>query len=406
MLEICVMTRLRTTLAVGVAAIFLSACQVQKSANPLSPQVAGPIAGVVISSPALLEPGQDWEMRTRDQPIKLLFQNANSNGERPLTYSFDLASDADFKNIVFARTGVKPDQGPETRFQLPDRLAAGTYWWRTRAEDGANASPYSAVKSFNVLAEVVLSAPIPSSPIGGTVVSDLTPDFRIKAGARSGVTAHLEYIIQVSNNSSFTSIAATFHTTETGAETRLAPNYSFLHDRTYYWRVRAWHTADGSENSNWSATQTFRTPKPPVELPPPPPPPGGVGGGPGGGDLSKCNSSKGSDIAECIEAKYPQYRRAGVSLDQRKRDMQYLRDRLIEHALCKGLQVGQNWKRGGPEVSNDFITFHTGGRWVGVDIASGYDDMSEPLNMMWYQHGAGTNWGHPYHKPYPYTCPK
>ena len=74
--------------------VLLSACQVQKSANPLSPQVAGPIAGVEISTPALLEPGQDWELRTRDQPIKLLFQNSNTNGDRPLTYSFDLAADS------------------------------------------------------------------------------------------------------------------------------------------------------------------------------------------------------------------------------------------------------------------------------------------------------------------------
>ena len=117
---------------------------------------------------------------------------------------------------MFARTGVKPDEGGETRFQLPDRLAAGTYWWRTRAEDGANASPYSAVKSFNVLAEVVLASPIPSTPKNGATISDITPDFRVKAGARSGVTADLEYIVQISNNSSFSSIAAIFTTKEDG----------------------------------------------------------------------------------------------------------------------------------------------------------------------------------------------
>ena len=85
--------------------------------------------------------------------------------------------------------------------------------------------------------------------------------------------------------------------------------------------------------------------------------------------------------------------------------MQFLRDRLIEHATCKGLTVGLNLKRGGPEVSNDFITFFTLGRWVGVDIAGSYDDTSQPLTMMWYQHGAATNWGYPYHKPYgPVNC--
>src|SRR5687767_7814646 len=210
-LEICVMTKLCTKLVVGgAAALFLSSCQVNKSANPLSPAVAGPIEGVVISTPNLLEPGQDWEMKTRDQPLKLLFQNADSNGVRPLKYSFDIASDAEFKKIVFARTGIEPADGPVTTFQLPEKLAAGTYWWRTRAEDGANTGSYSETKSFIVLAEVILAPPIPVSPANGATISDITPEFKIKANNRSGVTAEIEYIVQVSNNSSFTSIAAMF----------------------------------------------------------------------------------------------------------------------------------------------------------------------------------------------------
>ncbi len=106
-------------------------------------------------------------MESRDQPLKLLFQNADTNGVRPLKYSFDIALDAAFKNIVFARTGVEPNAAGVTQFQLPDKLAAGTYWWRTRAEDGANTGPYSAAKSFKVLAEVVLAPPIPSTPSNG-----------------------------------------------------------------------------------------------------------------------------------------------------------------------------------------------------------------------------------------------
>ena len=393
------MTRLCTNAILGVAAtVFLSGCQLEKSASPLSPAVAGPIEGVVISTPALLEPGQDWEMKARDQPLKMLFQNSNSSGVRPLKYSLEIASDAGFKNIVFARTGLEPSPAETTQFQLPDKLAAGTYWWRTRADDGANTGPYSIVKSFIVFAEVVLAPPLPSLPFQNSTVSDSTPVFKAKANSRSGVTAPIEYIFQVSNNSSFTSIAATFSAPETGSETTIDRNYAFLYGRTYYWRVRAWHTAEGSDLSNWSATVIFKTPQEPSAPPPPSSP--GPSPSPAPGNPSSCNSSKGSDIAECIEAKYPQYRKAGVSLATRKSNMQFLRDRLIEHAKCKGLQVGQNLKRGGPEISNDFITFFTGGRWVGVDIASGYDDTSDTLNMMWYQHGASTNYGYPYYSPY------
>jgi hypothetical protein len=402
------MTRPCTKLIVGgLAAVFLSACQVQKSANPLSPQVAGPVEGVVISTPNLLEPGQDWELRTRDQPVKLLFQNADTNGVRPLKYSFDIASDAEFKNIVFARTGIEPAEGPVTTFQLPDKLAAGTYWWRTRAEDGANTGPYSATKSFNVLAEVILAPPIPASPANGATIDDLTPEFKIKAGNRSGVTADIEYILQVSNNSSFSSIAAIFTEKETWPETRIDENYSFLYERTYYWRVRAWHTADGSDLSNWSPTQTFKTPKPRVIEPPPPPPGGdGGGGGGGGGDLSKCNSSAGKDIAACIEARYPQYLAARVSLDRRKANMAFLRDRMIEHGKCRGLDLGLNLKRGGPSISYDFLVWRRPGHHdTGVDIARGYDDTGNRLSLGWLTYGADRNYGHPYYKAYgPVNC--
>ena len=92
-----------------------------------------------------------------------------------------------------------------------------------------------------MLAEVVLAPPIPSSPSNGSTASDLDADFRVKAGDRSGVTAEIEYTLQVSNNSSFTSIAATFIQGENWPETTFDRNYVFLHGRTYYWRVRARH---------------------------------------------------------------------------------------------------------------------------------------------------------------------
>ena len=248
---------------------------------------------------------------------------------------------------------------------------------------------------------VVLEPPTLVSPSNGVTLSGIVPQFTVKAGNRSGVTGPIEYILEVSNDAAFTSIAARFFQDETLPDTTIAQDYSFLNSKTYYWRARTGHDR-GADLSGWSATRTFKTPVPTE-----------AGGGGGGGSASggggtnpaSCNSSKGSDIAKCIEARYPQYRRAGVSLDQRKRDMQFLRDRLIEHATCKGLTVGLNLKRGGPEISNDFITFFTLGRWVGVDIASGYDDTRSTLSMMWYQHGASTSWGFPYHKPYgPVNC--
>lgn len=385
-----------------IAATTLTACQVEKSANPLSPSIAGPVEGVVISTPHLLEPGQDWEMNSKDQPIKLLIHNAGTNGVRPLKYAFEIATDSAFKNIIFARTNVEPGADGQTKLQLPDKLAAGTYWWRTRAEDGANTGPYSPVKSFQVLAEVVLSPPNPASPDGGTTLTDLTPTFVIKAGNRSGTTSDLEYTLQVANNSSFSSIAATFVVTETWPQTTIDRNYSFLNGRTYYWRVRARHTAD-SEVSNWSVTQWFKTPEAAAA-----PAPGNPGSSPdpspSPSNPSACNSSNGSDIAECIESRYPQYLVANVSLSRREENTKFLRNKIIEHAKCKGLDVGLNLKRGGPSISVDFIAWRRSGRTEGVDVVSGWDDTKRRLSLSWHTYGP-PNYGHPTYKDYgPVSC--
>jgi hypothetical protein len=88
-----------------------------------------------------------------------------------------------------------------------------------------------------------------------------------------------------------------------------------------------------------------------------------------------------------------------VSLSQRVANMQFLRNRMIEHANCRGLDVGLNLKRGGPSISNDFVAWKTNGRVQGVDIASSYDDTRKQLNLMWHTYGP-PDYGFPYYKDY------
>ena len=89
-------------------------CEAQKSSNPLSPSVAGPIPGTQITAPKLLEPAQSFKFRSSQQPIRLLIENASSTGVRPLSYTFELSADPAFGSKAFARSGVPPGEGGRT----------------------------------------------------------------------------------------------------------------------------------------------------------------------------------------------------------------------------------------------------------------------------------------------------
>lgn len=276
------------------ALLFLVGCQTEKSANPLSPSIAGPIEGVVISQPNLLEPGQDWQMHMRDQPIRLLIQNADTTGQRPITYRIQIASDANFNSIVFDRGGIPPGEDGLTRLQLPDALATGrTYWWRARAEDGANTGDYSNVVAFQTIAPVQLGPPVAVSPSGGETLTTLLPKFKVRAGSRSGPAERIVYVLQVATDQAFSSIVAIFVQDEAGAETTIAEDYTFP-QRKYYWRVRAFDRGDSGASSPWSATATFS-----IELPAPEPAPSPS---PSPGSCNDPSTAKG--IIQCERNKY------------------------------------------------------------------------------------------------------
>src|SRR3954466_12257796 len=100
------MTSRASTITCGLLLLALGGCQTSKSSSPTAPTVAGPIAGVSISAPVLLEPSQGFRFKESEQPIKLVVQNATTNGVRALTYTFEVASDSGFSSKVFGRTGV------------------------------------------------------------------------------------------------------------------------------------------------------------------------------------------------------------------------------------------------------------------------------------------------------------
>ena len=368
------MTSRLVRISFALLTVALAGCETSKSSNPTAPTVAGPIPGVNISAPGLVEPLQGFKFKESEQPIRLVVQNSTSSGVRPLTYTFEVAADSGFTSKVFSRSAVAPGENNRTSVQI-DRLEIGrAYYWRAWAEDGANTGA-TATAGFEIYPRPAVNAPSAVSPVNNEVVAGATPTLRVRNATWVGPVGGLAYEFQVATDQSFSRLVAAGIVNEGAADTTFHST-ALPASAGFFWRARA---SDGENASGWSGTQGFRTPAAPAPTPPPTPPPGGNGG--------SCASSNGTTIINCISAKYPDRLVAGISLSQRQANMMFLRDRIIEAGRCGGLDLGWNLKRGGPEISIDFLTERVGGQVIGHDIAFDYDNTSTTLRLYW---GDGT----------------
>jgi hypothetical protein len=350
-------------------------CDRVKSATPLSPTLAGPIKGVEISVPSPVQPAPGQQIKDAEQPLTLVFANAQSNSVRPFKLQLQIAVDEGFSTVVYSQNGIAPAaDGAQNRVVLPSKLQAGrVYFWRTRADDGANASEWSAPVIFEILQPVVLGVPEPLSPVANVRVLTATPQLRVRNGVSTGPHGALSYHFQASTSSAFTGLIGDGFVPEGAGETVVTVPKSPGTDMVVYWRVRI---TDGENIGPWSRTESYRTP-----LTNTPPPGGGGGGVPG--SPKTCASNNGAAIVACIEATYPTYRAAGVSHSQREANMAFLRDRIIESGICGGLDLAWNLKRGVGPHSIDALAWRTGGRDEVVDIGQAYDDTSQVLRLQW-----------------------
>ena len=271
----------------------LIACEAEKSSNPLSPTVAGPIPGVEITSPKLIEPQQGFRLKESQQPVRLVIENSSSNGVRPLSYRFEVSADSAFESILFARTAVPPGEGGRTSVQS-DPLGLGrSYYWRARAEDGANTGPFMSAR-FEVLPKPFLGGPSTISPVNNDRVAARRPTLRIRNADRNVAVGQVSYTFLIARDQAFAQPTAWETVGEGPGETSWTSNVDLDYNLTYYWRARA---TDGETTSDWTAAQVFRSPNAPAPAPGPGPAPGPAPGGP-------CISSSAEAIVQCERSKF------------------------------------------------------------------------------------------------------
>jgi hypothetical protein len=343
----------------------LAGCEATKSSTPLSPSVAGPIPGVEISTPKTLDP-VSVRIPAAQQPLTLLIENASSTGPRPLTLTVELAADVNFSTRLYSQSGIAPGSGGRTSVRLQDALAPGrSYYWRVRAEDGANTGPFSPAASFDVYTPVVLGEPILLAPIGNEQVDSRRPKFRFANAPRSGPSGSISYIIEVSQNPAFAPAFTIGPVPEAPNQTTADSPQDAPLDSVLYWRVKA---TDGTNTGFWSDTHDFRTPDTPrAPTPAPIPSPGnGQNGHVGAGPLTE---DRARTVVSGTYNEFPTLRAVFGTEGEAVGAADQLLRRTLWHLQLAGFEAARQRNPSGA-ISSDKICVRIGGTWRVFDIYS------------------------------------
>ena len=349
-------TRGLTALA---AVLCLTACEAAKSANPTAPSVAGPIPGVAITAPKPLEPGAGETLTFSSEPPTLLIENAGTSGVRTIWLQLDVSTDANFSHLVHQADQITPGPNGRTTYRLPEPLGAGyTYYWRSRAADGANTGPYTAVSSFNVVPPVVIDTPTPMEPQGDITTNK--PEFKARNAAISGTTG-VVYRFQLSTNSNMTQITAVLTVPPGGNGTTAVSVGELPYNTVFFWRV--WGT-DGTKESAPSGVVSFKTPAPPAPTAPPGLPAVPVVGGPGGRTPDPAPGQAlplpdyGYNVVRAVAAANPGL--LANSCQEHGGSWQFL-DLVVDTLRTYDTRWGYNGKRGNSnDPSMDVVDYHYG----------------------------------------------
>ena len=211
--------------------------------------------GVSLTTPQLLTPVNGQRFKFAEQPLTLVVKNAVSSASGR-TYTFEVASDGGFGNIVFSRDNVAEGSG-QTSVKV-DKLAGNKdYFWRVRAVSSGVNGLNSPGRTFNVGPEVVIQAPGLIAPAqNGTLNGNGA--LVAQNASRTGPAGQIFYKFDVSDSSSFSNIVFTSTTAEqAGSQTSVSMTAQLTSNATYYWRVQANDPTNGVTGP-YSSVFSFR----------------------------------------------------------------------------------------------------------------------------------------------------
>lgn len=251
-----------SALALSVAT---AACQKSSPARPTelaassgSASVTDANTGITITSPQLTTPATNQQFKFADQPLTLTVKNAVQTGSAPMTYTFEVATDAGFASKVYAKENVAEGANGSTALQidtLPGPLAK-SYFWRARATAGSVAGLFTTGRGFGVGPQVVIQAPVVASPTqGATLGSNGT--LAVTNAARTGPAGALLYRFEVSDSSTFGSLVFASTVDEQSGQTSVSMTAKLTSGATYFWRVQVSDPAN-QVTSPYSSVSSFK----------------------------------------------------------------------------------------------------------------------------------------------------
>jgi hypothetical protein len=216
----------------------------QPTSSVVSGATTSGVTATSASTPALLTPADGAKMAFAAQPFTLTVANAVSTASTTPTYTFEVATDAGFANIVSKKTGVTPGAG-QTSTVIDPLPALVTFFWRARVVGGSDQGPNPKPRSFTVGAQVLLQAPVPVSPGQNAQVSG-SAALTVTNSQRSGPAGPITYLFQVSNSNSFSPLVFSANVPENpGGQTSAVVNAQLSGGTTYYWRAQAMDATNG-----------------------------------------------------------------------------------------------------------------------------------------------------------------
>jgi hypothetical protein len=226
------------------------------TASPAAASVTDARTGVTLVAARPASPANAASIAWAQQPITLTVNNGLASNASALTYTFEVAGDAGFEQLVASKSGVTAGDG--TTSVALDRLSGSrTYFWRVQINSGSGNGPYSAVRSFTLGPEVVLSTPVLASPINGQqAFSPLS--LAINNIQRDGPAGPIVYNVQVAGDPGFGGLLFNGDVAEQGGQQTVvaASIPGLVNGQTYYWRAQATDTGN-AVTTPYSDTQAF-----------------------------------------------------------------------------------------------------------------------------------------------------